>query len=568
MDVNRAVGQKQKGTQVTKIELMEGAAPEAVTRKRGTDIAAAVAAALALMSAGSAQAIEFGSDNPDIKMRWDNNFRYSAGLRVERAEGPIVNHPNHSSGDLKFERGEMINNRLDILSEFDFVYKGKSGFRVSAAAWYDNAYDDKVKHLPGVVSPYFNDRYSTYTKRFTSGPSAEILDAFVFTQLMIGEVPINIKAGRYAEYWGETLFATYSGVNYGQAPVDIYKALASPGSEVKELFMPTRKVSFQAQLLPELSIAAYKALEFAIDRIPDGGTYFGDNDLAFNGVQRGQLAPGFVVTQIKERKGDDHDAWGANVRWTPKWLDGTVGFYYRKFDEKIPYGVQFDFANALYRLGYGKDTELYGLSLAKAIGGVSVGLDVAYRKDTALLSAANHVDDTTYAKGDVLFAVLNGIWTFSKNPVWSHAVFIAEANWTHLDKLTESPQLATLAGTPGCGGGSKWSGCTHKDAWAVNTAFTPSWDQVLPSVDVSLPMTFGIGVRNNGVTPGSSNQGQGSYSIGVSASVGNQWFFTLKYIDYLVRYQQENGIKTIHNGQGDSLIPDRGWVSFTAKTSF
>jgi hypothetical protein len=551
---------------VKKIETMEEAAPVAV-RKSGKGIAAAVAAALALMSTGGAQAIEVPSDNPDIRMRWDNSFRYSAGVRVESQDKAIINHPLHSSGDLKFERGDMISNRLDILSEFDFVYKEKSGFRVSAAGWYDNAYDDKVHHIPGVVSPYFNDRYSNHTKRFTRGPSAEFLDAFVFTQVQLGEVPVNIRFGQYSEYWGETLFAPYMGVNYAQAPLDIYKALASPGSEVKELFIPTRKISFQASLLPELSIAGYKSLEYELDRIPDGGTYFGDTDLIYNGVQRAQLAPGFVVVKGSDIKGNDRKAWGMNLRWTPKWLDGTLGFYYRKFDEKLPWGVQFDFANALYRLAYAKNTELYGLSLAKGIMGVSVGMDLAYRKDTALLSAGNDINSDSGARGDVLFGVVNGIWYFGKNPLWSQAVFIAEANWTHLDKITKDPQLANLAGSAACPAG-KWGGCTHKNALGLNLQFTPSWDQALPSVDVSMPMSFGIGLRNNGVTPGSTNQGQGSWSVGVSATVSNQWIFTLKYIDYLIRYREEGGVKTIHNGQGDSLLPDRGWVSFTAKTTF
>lgn len=546
---------------------MTGVARGFVVKNCGLGAAAAVGAALMWM--GSAQAIEIPSPSPDISMRWDNTVRYGLGVRAENADSAIINHPMHSSGDLKFkDRGDIISNRLDLLTEFDFIYKGESGFRVSAAGWFDAAYDDKAKHLPGVVSPYFNDEYSSHTKRFTRGPAGELLDAFAFTRLHVGDVPVNIRAGQYTEYWGETLFAAYMGVNYAQAPLDAYKALSSPGSEVKELFMPTAKVSVNAQLSPELSVSVYKALEYEIDRIPDGGTYFGDTDLLFNGVERAQLAPGFVVTQAKENNGDADRHWGANVRWSPKWLDGTLGAYYRRFDENIPYGVQFDFPNSRYRLSYGKDVELYGLSLAKSIAGVSVGAELAYRKNTALLSAANTFADDSGARGDVLFGVLNGIWYFSRNPLWHQASLAAEVNWTHLDKVTKHPELVTLDDHPGCGGGSKASGCTHKNAVGMNLAFTPSWDQVFPSVDLSMPITYGIGLRNNGVTPGSTNEGQGSYSIGVQAIVSNKWIVALKYNDYLIRFKEENGIKTVHNGQANTLISDRGWVSFTVKTSF
>ena len=40
-------------------------------------------------------------------------------------------------GDNQFDKGDMILNRIDLVSELDLIYKERSGLRVSAAAWGD-----------------------------------------------------------------------------------------------------------------------------------------------------------------------------------------------------------------------------------------------------------------------------------------------------------------------------------------------------------------------------------------------------------------------------------------------
>ncbi|MFP3334783.1 DUF1302 family protein, partial [Pseudomonas sp. SIMBA_064] len=41
-----------------------------------------------------------------------------------------------------FSVGSAVTQRLDLLTELDIVYQGSMGMRVSAASWYDHAYDD------------------------------------------------------------------------------------------------------------------------------------------------------------------------------------------------------------------------------------------------------------------------------------------------------------------------------------------------------------------------------------------------------------------------------------------
>lgn len=550
---------------------------EAVTGKRRitrTVLVAALQAALASMfMLAQAQATSLATGNPDLEVRWDNTLRYTAGVRAERQNQKFINHPYYQESDLKFDRGDLVTNRVDLLSEFDVVWKRDLGFRVSATAWYDHAYNDtRVRTNPaldaaGFISSYKSDQYSSLTRRYYRGVSGEILDAFVFGQFLAGNVPVNVKLGRHTNYWGESLFAAYTGVNYGQAPVDVRKALANPGAEAKELFMPLSQISAQAQLTDEVSMAAYYGLEWKADRLPEGGTYLSDLGFLFDGPDRLPVGGGFALSRADSLRPKDRGDFGINTRWSPKWLDGTIGAYYRRFDEKLPW-VQVDPATLSYRLAYARNTELFGLSLSKVISGVSVGAELAYRRDAGLLSANVNPADNQGARGDTLHGLVNGIWYFSNASLFNSAVLIGELNWTHRLNVGVNPELFNGLGYASCIGKDKWDGCTTRNATGGSVAFIPTWTQVAPSVDLSMPLAFGIGIKGNGATPGSPNQGVGSYSIGLSALVQNKYQVDLKMNDYLVRYKDNGTTVTSVNGQSPSLLSDRRWVVLSVKTSF
>ena len=66
-----------------------------------------------------------------------------------------------------------------------------------------------------------------------------------------------------------------------------------------------------------------------------------------------------------------------NLKWSPDFLDGTLGVYYRKFDERQPWSapqvVPPSAAGAgFYRLVYAQGTEVFGVGLNKNIGGYAV----------------------------------------------------------------------------------------------------------------------------------------------------------------------------------------------------
>jgi hypothetical protein len=77
-----------------------------------------------------------------------------------------------------------------------------------------------------------------------------------------------------------------------------------------------------------------------------------------------------------------HGEFGLSARWSPKAVDGTVGFYYRRFADKLPQVLRT--IPTEYNMLYADDIDLYGVSFAKNIGGLSFGSEISYRHNTPL----------------------------------------------------------------------------------------------------------------------------------------------------------------------------------------
>src|SRR5471032_1988310 len=102
-----------------------------------------LASAILAASMPTAHAFELVTGNPDWSVRFDNTVKYNYGVRTENADKRMLGTPNNNDGDYNFRRaGTNITNHLDLLTELDVVNQGKQGFRVSAASWYEQAYDD------------------------------------------------------------------------------------------------------------------------------------------------------------------------------------------------------------------------------------------------------------------------------------------------------------------------------------------------------------------------------------------------------------------------------------------
>ena len=564
-----------------------------------------VAAAVAALAAMPASAFSIDTGNPEVEMRWDNQVRYNAGWRMENVDQAYYRLSANDESAGHFKKNDMVMNRLDLLTEFEFVYKENYGLRVSAAAWYESAYGNKSRTNPAIAgSPPSNfgadGNYSRYAKRFITGSSGEFLDAFVFGNFMLGDTSVKVKAGSHNVFWGEALYSVGDGVSAGQGPVDTIKASSSPGTEAKELFMPLNQVSTQVQLSDELSVIAQYLLDWKPYRLTVNGTYFNGSDGGGNGLGNDPYwaSAGGARNAAAITPGRDGGDYGVGVRWSPSWLQGTMGFYYRKYDEKTPWSsTQFTGTGAQVRLAYARDTELFGLSLSKVVAGVSVGSELVYRKNTALNSYSGFWEGTngvraviagtpTYAqaegaRGDTYHFLLNGIWLLPKTMFWDSGALQGEFVYQRLDKVTKNENVfysvdylcktgyALMGVAPNAR--NKGDGCVTKYSTSLQVGFTPQWPQLFPSWDLSLPMSYKYGLYGNSPAIGGSYEGAYNYSIGTKFTYRNRYDFTLQWNDAHVDYKKNAaGVATTANasGSGGGVVNNKGWLNFSFKTSF
>lgn len=249
--------------------------PHGFTPSRYSVLASTILAA----AMPAAHAVELDTGNPDWTARFDNTVKYNYGVRTENADKRMLGTPNNNDGDYNFRKaGTNITHRIDLLTEMDVVYKNSMGFRVSAASWYDKAYentgsnanpfvngndaksglvanDPRLAAVTGDNVGNGSPHLSNYAQRYYTGPSGEILDAFVFYSTEVGEESLlSVKAGQHNVFWGETILNPVHSISYGQSGLDLAKLAASPGTEAKELFVPRNQLSMSFTVNPELTV--------------------------------------------------------------------------------------------------------------------------------------------------------------------------------------------------------------------------------------------------------------------------------------------------------------------------
>ncbi len=546
--------------------------------KHGRHMFSRSAVALAVLGSMScAQAISFDLSNPDYRLRWDNTVRYNLGVRMEGQDKRIMNNATNDESDGKFDKGDIVTNRLDVLSEIDFSYLNEWGARLSAAGWYDNAYDDTtVKSNVGGQTSYDRARYSSEVERYVNGPSGEILDAFVWKNFQLGETPVNVKIGRHTNYWGEGLLFGAHSVSYSQAPSDGVKAATSPGIETKEVFLPIGQISAKAQVGDHMSIAGQYFYEWDYTRIPYGGTYFGGADFLFEGPDQLPAGAGAFKRQSSKFGRDRNANWGVMTKYNMESIESTFGFYYRQFDDYQPWlAPQIKASLGEYRVVYPRGVKLAGISFARVFDSVAVGSELSYRKNGALNATGVSAVDDEGPRGDTIHFIANAVYGVPRNFISNNGTLVGEFAYSHLNKVTEHEELfknkgsaaCTDARTPGiANSGDESDGCSTRNYYAAAINYTPQYLNIFPSWDMDVPLTINYGIKGNAATAGGGSEGAMAWSTGVKFTYQQQYEFGLRYAD--TRAQSKNLSGNRVGGNGGIGNTDRGWLAFTFKTSF
>lgn len=484
--------------------------------------------------------IDTGSD---IKLRFDSTLKYSAAARVKQRSDGLVDaaHVNNDDGDRNFHRG-IISNRFDILSELDVTYHDV-GLHASGAAWYDTIYNTSNSNdSPGTVNS-FSVPPNEFTKgtRNLMGRKVELLDAFIYANGNVSGHPWNVRVGRHTLLWGESLLFANNGISYGQAPLDFVKFLTVPGTQAKELFMPVTQVSAQIQPINNVTLMAFYQLEWRKSRLPPAGSYFSSVDLLDVGGER--IFPAFPAP-VAFFRGQDLEAknsgqWGVGTRFRLAAVDADFGLYYLRFNDKNP-NVYIapsggapsppNFSLGQYSLVYGEDVQTMGASFSTVVGPANVAGEFSMRRNMPLVSTpqivlpgglADNDKNPLYAVGNTLHAQLSTIYFLPPTMIWQGGTFLGEIAWNRLSSITKNP--------------SAFDSTRQRDVYGLRFILEPAYFQVLPAVDLTVPIVFGYNPRAKSSSDAKFNGGAdqgGDVGIGISVTQNAVWKYTLKYTNY------------------------------------
>jgi hypothetical protein len=537
------------------------------------------AAALLWMTA-PAMALQFDTGNPDFKLRWDNNVKYSSAYRLRDADPALASDPNQGDGDTNFRQRGLISNRLDLLSEVEGSF-GAVGARVSGAAWYDTVYNrGNQNNTGGLFGPGTSlvnstevanaNEFTPYT-RATHGRKGELLDAFVSTKLDLGGHATTVRLGQHTVVWGETLFFGDNGIAGAMSPVDVAKALSVPNLRFQEILRPVPQVSGQFQVNSDITAYAFYQLSWRENRSQGSGSYFSPVDFQAGGnlIFTG---PGTVLTRGGTHKGKDGGQGGLSLRLRGDDMD--YGLYAVRFNSKNP-AIVTDFAHGTFYDNYHNGINVFGASANRSLGSFNYAVEASIRHNQDLLSpnAYDFGTGPSYGVGKTAHINVSAFGSnLGKSMLWDDAMLLVEAAYSRVLSIQRGAD--TLSG---CGPALvPNSVCLPtngtRDAYRFQALFEPAFYQALPGVDLRVPMGVGYQPRGsrNMVGPAPFAENGGSFNIGLSGSYLDVWRAGLSYTRFFGRrstvFTPVGAATSVWNyGQ---VFGDRDYLSFNFTRTF
>ncbi|MDP2748619.1 DUF1302 domain-containing protein [Pseudomonas sp.] len=234
---------------------------------------------LPLLVAAHAQAVEFSFADDEISGSIDTTVSYGQLWRVQ-GQDKTNNDINTNDGNRNFNTG-LVSEVFKITTDMEVTYQNYGAF-VRGTAFYDTQimdkrndyYDTSLAYQPSQNVP--KDDSFTRGTRHSAGRNAEILDAYVYGNWDIANMPVGVRFGKQVFNWGEGLF--YRGGVNTTNPVDAGK-FRLPGAEVKEVLVPVEALSFSVGLTDNLSMDAFYQFNWKESAIDPVGTYFSETDL-------------------------------------------------------------------------------------------------------------------------------------------------------------------------------------------------------------------------------------------------------------------------------------------------
>ncbi|MCC6377316.1 MAG: DUF1302 domain-containing protein [Burkholderiales bacterium] len=329
------------------------------------------------------------------------------GPGMGATSNPDFNYLQSDNGNLNYRKNSLISQALKGNHELSLHFRdGWSA--LGRFSWLWDPAVDRTDRTP----------LASDAKR-VAAQDVTLLDLWVAKDFEVGDMPGKVKVGNQVLSWGEDIFI-YGGINIIN-PFDLTRAHKA-GVQIKEIVRPVPMVSFNLGVNKNWSVEGFWQFHDVSFRFDPVGTPFSIGDVIGNGqmsafipssvlgeppgtvgdpgtVSNGAIIPagqrfslddlisiGTVVPTQPTQSAPNANQFGLAARWKPENFNAEFGFYYIHYNDKIPFvafvndpSISSNPFGLGYKLQYGKNRDLFGVSVNGNLGDWAVGAEVSYR---------------------------------------------------------------------------------------------------------------------------------------------------------------------------------------------
>ncbi|MDH4869347.1 DUF1302 domain-containing protein [Pseudomonas sp. BN515] len=490
--------------------------------------------AVSLASTLAAPAFGVTFNIGEIEGQFDSSLSVGASWSMRGADKDLIGVNNggdglsqtSDDGHLNFKKGETFSKIFKGIHDLELKY-GDTGVFVRGKYWYDFELKDESRP--------FKDIEESGRKEGAKSSGAQLLDAFVYHNYNIADLPGSVRLGKQVVSWGESTFIgnSINSIN----PVDV-SAFRRPGSEIKEGLIPVNMFYVSQSLTDNLSAEAFYQIEWDQTVIDNCGTFFSQPDVVADGCDRnlavlspalGALSPfaaaqgfgyettseGVIVPRGADRDARDSGQWGTAFRYFAEELDTEFGAYFMNYHSRAPIFSGRGAPAAAFAAA-GAATQGFAASQVAAqcaaLGGacanpaVLAAVQAAVVGSPAFQQAARGLASATVAGNsqyfieypeDIQLFGLSFSTTLPTGTAWSGEVSYrpnapVQLNTTDIlfAGLTPlgNPNISVLSGSPD----SDLHGYRRKEITQFQTTFTHFFDQVMGASRLTLVGEVGV----------------------------------------------------------------------------
>jgi len=406
-----------------------------------------LASVIPLLMAAQAQGIEFYAGGVETVL--NSKISMGSSWRTEQQDSTLLSDPNVNNGNQNYKKGDAFSQVFDGRNDLMVTYKN-FGAIASAKYWYDAALEND------------DDLDDAQYHELAKFSGAKIMDAYVFGEFEVLDMPLEARLGKQVVSWGDSTFIP-GGIN-SINPYDL-NTFARPGAKLKDAVIPVNMAFASIGLSENLSAEMFYQLEYHESVLEGCGTYFSQNDnfgggcddvqtLAVNDLGAGSPAS-FLGQNTKAVSRPDSDGqFGVAFRYVSEALDTEFGLYGMNIHSRTPIArgtigaiddaaifdatfagtaaflaantamtaeqigatateagiganVAASSAAGSFQLGYSEDVQIVGLSFATEIATMSISGEVSHQVDVPLNINDSLSTEAIVAAGGYIAAAAN-----------------------------------------------------------------------------------------------------------------------------------------------------------------